>query len=506
MSELQNENIADRHPLSVRKIRKNSLRREIGADFVLPDYMGDVKRLLKYTATVTPINTLISDGEVSFMSVLTFKVIYLDGDDLLTEASFTADAEFSERTALVCSSASADYKVQAVSVRLAGPRKMSAKATLTCEAALLEECEVCSTNAYEGAESLKREIKIHTQEYLKCAEREYAEEIDKIAETVADDFEIVKSSAVAFIDAVHRTEGGVNLSGYVDAFVILRSEDGMQRLEKRIPIEEHVECEEKDGGAFIPEAHVSSVVVNLNNVSGENECAVSVVMNMTVECSVLHHYGESYTVVTDAFYEGCKNKCAYEDLEYNELSDCIFEKSQLLLTVQRTEEPLYDIIESEMYLKNPRCEIVGSEATVTSDVELHLVARGTGAESCYSIKEKGEFKKKLRLGSANVDKTEVNAIPCEVSVSFDGDKIYVESQILVSLITEARKSERVLSDIVFESEGERDECSIIVYYPDADDTLWSVSKKYGVSMDKISKANGIRNDSIDGLSRIMIIK
>ena len=506
MSELQNEKNADGCPLTVRKIRRSAIRKEIGADFVLPDYMGDIKRVLKYTATVIPCNSLICETEASFLATVTFRVSYLDGEDMFTEASFTADSEFVERLGAGCVSANAEYKTQAVTVRLGGPRKISAKATVICDVSLLEEHSVCEKSAYEGAESLKREIGVHSLEYLSCAEREYAEEIERLNEMTADELEVVKSSASAFIDSVHKTDGGINLSGYADALILLRGEDGIIRLEKRIPIEEHIECELKEGSAFIPGAYVSGATVNLNNVSDENECAVSVVMNMTVECFAAHHYSEEYTVVTDAFYEGCKNKCSYENVEYSALSDCIFEKTSFPMTVQRTEEPMYDILESELCVKNTHCEIVGGDALVSCDIELHMVARGAGAESCYSIKEKGEFSKKLRLSSPSADKIEVNAMPCEVSVSFDGDKIYVESQLLISLIAEKRECERVLSNIVFEREAGNEDRSIVVYYPEAEETLWSVSKKYSVSPSKIAAVNGIHDDSIEKCSRIIITK
>lgn len=505
MSEFQNEKYTDVRPLCVKKIRRSSSRKEIGAEFVLPDYMGDVKRVLKYTALATPCNTLISDNEASFLAIVSFRVTYLDGDDMLTEACFSADAEFSEKLPSGSVSLNAEYKTGAVTVRLGGPRKISAKTAVSCEASIVEEIAVCEKNSYDGAESLKKELEIHTVEYLKCSEREYAEEIDKINEASADEFEVVKSTACAFIDAVHKTEGGINLSGYADACVLLRGEDGIVRLEKRIPIEEHIECDLKDSSFFVPLAYVSSSTVNLNNISGENECAVSVVMNMTVECTVAHHFCESYTAVSDAFFEGCKNKCTYESLEYSSLGTCVFEKAALNITLDRGEEPLYDILESGIEIKNLRCELSGAEADVFCDAELHMIARG-GTDICYPIKEKAEFSKKYRMSGAEGDKIEVNAVPCEISVSFDASKIYVEAQLLISLISEKKQCESVLSGISCEREEKGDGRLITVYYPDESDTLWSVSKKYGISMDKISSMNEIHNGSIENCSRIVIVK
>ena len=497
MSEFQNEKCSGECPERIRKTRRTVNRKEVGADFVLPDYMGDVKRMLKCTAHVIPCNKLVCDGEVSALATVTFRVLYLDGEDMLTEASFSADAEFSERS--VCDSRDVDveYKIQSVSVRLGGPRKISAKANVSCEMSLSEDDEVGASVDCSGAETLKKEIKIRTEEYFKTAEREYAEEIDKIDGASADEIELVKSFAEAFVDAVHKTDGGVNLSGYINAYCIIRTDDGLIRVEKQIPIEEHIECEHSESGDFIPRACVTGINVNLNNVNTENECAVSVVMNMTAECCLTHHYNKGVMLVTDAFCEGCKNECCYENFEFSTLTDSVFDKAGLSLTLNRGEEPLRDIMESDISVKNVRYELNGSELTALCDAEITIIARGNEREECYAVKEKTEFSKKYRLSVKDAGKISISIVPCEASVSFDGEKIYVDGQMLVSLISESKEVLQMLSDLKSEKEIVEGERCVIVCYPEKEDTLWSVSKKYGVSPDTIGRINGFSKAECD---------
>jgi len=510
MSNFENEKNAGSYPLFVRKLKNTVLRKETGSEFVLPDYMGDIKRVLKYTADAVPCNKIVSGDEASFLAVVTFRVTYLDSEDTLTEAVFTSDLEFAEKISENTDSADAEYKVNSVAVRLGGPRKISAKAIVCCEVCTCESEKICDHSEYDGAEMLKKEIEIHSAEHLKCAEREYAEELDKIDELSADDLEVVKSFAEAFIDAVHKTEGGVNLSGYVDAFCIIRSDEGTRRLEKRIPIEEHIECELYDNGIFIPMAYVTGMNVNLNNVNSEDACAVSVVMTMTVECGVTNHYNEKVSVPKDAFYEGCKNTCTYDKIDFSKLGECIYEKTPMSFSLARGEEPLYDIIEREINLKNPRCEIEGQDITVSSDGEIHMIARGNGPEDCYSIKEKIEFSKKYRINACESDGVYVDIRPCEVSVSFDSEKIYVEAQIIVSLLTESHEREEILSGVEYEKECQSGDRTVMVYYPEKEDTLWSVSKKYAVSPSSISGKNSIASDNLQteifGVGKIIIVK
>lgn len=489
MSDFENEKNADYTPLYVENLKCETFRKEVTSDFVLPDYMGDVKRVLKYTAEATPCNKIVSSEEASFLCIVTFRVTYLDSEDTLTEAVFTADAEFGQRFSCEIADADAEFVAGSFAVRLGGPRKINAKALVSCEITAVEKRKICDRAEYDGAEMLKKEIEIHTAEYLKLAEREYAEEIDRLEELMADEVELVKSYASAFVDGVYKTDGGVNISGYVDAFCIIRTEEEIKRLEKRIPIEEHIECEWNEGSAFIPKAHVTGVSVNLNNANSEEACAVSVVMTITVECLLAHHYNEIVSVVKDAFYKRCKNDCCYQKTEFFTLGDCIFDQASISFSFDRPEASLRDIMEKDIILKTPGYEISGGEITVFSEGELHLITRGNEPETCSSLKEKVEFSKKYRISSCDRCKVSISTVPCDVSVSFDSEKIYVEAQIIVSVVIEKHGCEEILSDITCEEIGSKEEREVLVYYPEKDDTLWSVSKKYAVSPSDISERN-----------------
>ena len=167
MSEFLNEKNECEHSLSSYEVKCAVLHKEVSADFILPDYMGDIKRMLKYTANVVSCNKIVSLAEASFVAVVTFRVMYLDSEDTLTEATFSCDVELVEKLFGESNDANVDYKVQNVALRLNGPRKISAKATVTCEFCAAEEKIICERAGYPGAQMLKKDIMIHTVEYLK---------------------------------------------------------------------------------------------------------------------------------------------------------------------------------------------------------------------------------------------------------------------------------------------------------------------------------------------------
>ena len=483
---------------------------ECQSDYILPDYMGDVKRLLKYSATVIPCNKFINGGEVSSVETVRFKITYLDADNILTEADFSSDVELSERLPDGAYDACVDTRVQGVTVRLGGPRKISARAALVTDISFAQERKMPCAELSEGAYEKRAEIKIHTTEYLKCDEREYAEELDRFEDLEADEVDVIKYDARIFIDAVHKTDSGVNLSGAVIAWCVLKVGDDVMRIEKNVPVEENLEIDgASESSVYIPHACVTDTNINMN-VSAEDKDGnrfLSVVMNMSVECEVEHHKNEEYSALTDAFYENCESACDYTELSYNELTGAAKERRKVSIVSERGEENLHDIVERDAILKNFKCEALDGEVKLSADLAVALVCRGADNGDFFSVKLERPIEEKIKLqGAAQNGRIRASMIPCEISVAFDSDKIYVDVTVALSVVCETQRKVKLLSYI--EKKESEQTCGrrIIVYYPEKDDTLWSVAKKYATDPAKIALGNSIVGEDIGNFKRILIFK
>ncbi len=469
------------------------IRSECGADYVLPDYMGDVRRLLRCTACVCPCNKFVSEGELSFLSDVTFKIMYLDSENTLTEASFGADFEHTEKISESVTDAGVNTRVHNVTVRLGGPRKISAKASLVTDISLADEGKIMTEESFGNATCKTERVKIHSSEYRKCAEREYAEELERLEDLLADEVDVVKYDAEAYIDSVHRTDNGVNLSGCINAYCILKVADDLMRVEKSIPVEEHLEIEDVDGDSFfLAECYVTGVNLNINNTPEDKDGNIylSVVMNMTLECEAEHHKNREYELVSDAFREGEDNVCSYESFNYNELAGTACERRRISLAVNRGEENIHDILEKSGAVKNVKCELRDGELSVQGDLSISLVARGAGNGECFPIKIDEVINERIKLpGVTESSKIRLNVMPCEISPAFDSEKIYADCDIIIEALAKNAKSVKILSELSSSKKNEENCRRITVYYPEKGDTLWSVSKKYAVSPEKIALAN-----------------
>lgn len=482
-----------------KETRLTGVRSECGADFVLPDYMGDVKRLLRSSATVTPCNKYISGGELSFLSTVSFKIMYLDAENVLTEAAFSADLEDNERIPESVTDASIETRVVNVTVRLGGPRKISAKASLVTDVSLSEECEMNSGAGFDGAVLKTCGVKVHSADYLKCAEREYAEEIDRLEDILADEVDVVKYDASASVLSVHKTDGGVNVSGSILAWCILRVGEDTMRLEKCIPVEENFEVEGAvEDSSYIASCYVTGVNLNINNTPEDKDgnTYLSVVMNMTAECEIEHHKNCEISLVCDAFREGAKNACSYDTFGYTELIGTVCERRKISVVTDRGEENMHDILERDCAVKNLKYEASGGEMTVSCDLSVSLVCRGADTGECFTVKIDAPMRESIKLaGLGESSRIRLSLTPCEISPAFDSEKIYVDLSVLITALTEESKSMTVLGTLTSEPVEEKSSRRITVYYPEAGDTLWSVSKKYAVSPERIASRNMLPTDA-----------
>ena len=99
--------------------RRGDVYTETSADHSLPDYNGDVRRILYTNAAVHPSGSFENGDSVDFSGIVAYDIVYVDSENRINSASFSSDYDFTVK----CnpdgfSSAHADVSVAAYSFRL----------------------------------------------------------------------------------------------------------------------------------------------------------------------------------------------------------------------------------------------------------------------------------------------------------------------------------------------------------------------------------------------------
>ena len=484
-------------------------RLECSRDFVLPDYLGDVKRIIKGSAGACPVNKFIGDDSISFLWSVTFSILYLDGEDKLTEARFSADLEHSEKTDGEIADADMKCRISSVSLRLSGPRKMTAKAAMVGE--------ICVTDAHlpdfsdieESAERLDKSVMIHTATYMDTEEREYAEEIARFEDVGKDEIEVKFlrcEPAGAFAEI---KDGRVTVTSTVNACAVVSVDGMLTHVEKTFKIDQSASIDTiTEEPSVLCETFINDFRINLNEESGEDmTVATTAVITMNAKSALRIDANKPCNVVCDAFVPGMKNECAYEKIEYESVLSSAKEAIEIETSVARDEGVISDILLCECEISSYNVEIDNGDAVLSG--ELDFLAIALNAEGMpYVIRADKTFNERIK---APVTRKNIKIRPyvktCDAKATSDSEKVYFSCSVCVEMLFLEIGEEMCVSRLKF-FEGEKcDRRRISVYYPEKDETGWDIARRYSVRLcDLIAKNPSSFDSSMKVLSDCIYVE
>ena len=487
---------------------------ESSVDYILPDYYGDVRKILYTECVARPSGKFTDEEEVEFSGIVVYNVVYLDSENKPTGVSFTSDYD----GAVKCRTeglvgAYAEPSVTSYNVRLTGPRRFSAKATVGAATALVcEDIIAASGTSFVGEtepETLTRVMNLRSVEMSERVEREYAEVIERLEGVIADEVEIIYSGAETLSLRAEVGEEKVNVLGELLVYAVVSTPDSpLYFVEKRIPIEEAVPFPGVTGAmSLIPIANAVSLVTNVNASETGAEIAASAV----VEYEVRGEYNENVRVVSDAFVRSCPTENTYRNYEYTELRERVSLSEGVRCEVERGELPCENLHQILYLIANPKINTVlcdGDKLKLVGEVRFSGIASEVNEEGDVSytgIKLSVPLEESVKCASGMSE-----GIACEYNFSqtlasplIDGDKIEINYTLSGGVTVSEKKSESVLasSDAITEQSYEESSGKITVYYPEGDETLFEVARKFHKSLADIAEDNDIASTtSLDGSS------
>ncbi len=502
--------------------RKSTRRADVyldsTAEYVLPDYNGDIRKLLFCDAEVHPSGKFFGDGEVEFTGIIVYNVIYSDPEGKLDSTSFSSDYEYKVK----CAGESyidsfSDTKVSNVALRLIGPRKISVKSSLIGAVTVIEEASI-SVNA-ESCEGYLPEMATKVLNVRKTAaseslEREYAETVATIDGAIADEVRVLYSGADFELDNTSFSDGALTISGELTLFSIVKvAEDSIAVYEREIDVSEVLPFDEADADmTFIPSVNVVSLKDSIN----ATETGTDIVLSAIVEYSAVAEGNSELTVVSDAYMKECACESTYDDFGYCRFVSEVTSNDSIEGGILRSEldtEGVRDVILTDAKAKIDSTNISDGTAVISGEVKFSAVASGIdkdGKEIYFPVKFSAPFSKNVNLNCQTEGKMRVEP---KITLSgakgyVDAERVYGNAKMKISLTLLSDESERVLAtfaprcDLPFEKRGS----CISVYYPEPSETIFSVAKKYHTSVEKLALDNSLTEAVSSGVNAPLGVK
>ena len=478
------------------------LHSESTGEYPLPDYNGDVKKVLAVKPQVVPSGKFLGDDVVEYSGIVSYSVVYLDGENNITHADFTTDYDIAVRTS---GEKYVDSDIETVissySVRLVGPRKFSAKCSLEsnvhiCERSVLE----VGGDAFEGYEpevSLAN-ASILNSTFAKGEEREIAEEVLTLEGVIADEIEPLLCLAEPEVKSCTVTGGGAEIKGELCLSLLYRNAEGEIRkcehtvgFNERVPSEELSSC---DG--VVATVNVLSAKATVN----PTEDGVSVVVSVIIEPQVRGVKNTSVELITDSYVKerGCSNE--YRDFGYTEHICTDTAEAQLDGKVSLSElsvDSMSDFVYVDAQARTDSCEVVGDSVKIIGEVRFNGIAHGTDGEntSMYApVKVSLPFEEYVNISCQKHDNARAF---CSVSVfdekmEIDSDNLSLSASLGIRVTLYSERKQRCLgASYVTDEEYSSDPSVVTVYYPDAGESIFGIAKKFHTSVVKIAQDNSL---------------
>ena len=488
-------------------------------EYTLPDYLGDVKKILSVNSYATPSGKFVGDGEVEYSGIVTYDLLYSDSEGKLTRLTTTSDYDINvaaDSAAYVDSFS--EPRIASVSVRLTGPRKLVAKAVVSnsVTVATEETVETSGTAFAEGRvpELAKKDIREEKLIFISSPEREYAEEAERVSATAADDIEIISSSGTVRVTESTPIENGVNVKGDLIITAIIRtSEQPAFAIRKIIPFDEDVSIEgvKTDMNTMV-DGYLTSVTAGVAEDGEDSVITVSAILELVGFAGS----NVDSEIITDGYLLESATEAEYENYTYRELVEISSTEQAVNLSILRSDigcEYIRNVLSLSADVRSLEKTISKKGINLSGDIHLSGVA-------CEINEDNSAAYVPIKFTSAiSVDINTENELPegaeafmrvsvVDVESSLDPERLNVKCSLKIG--GRVTKTNTVKRMTVCNEVGALDECSasprITVYYPDGDETLFDIAKRFHTTGARIASDNALSEQTLNSSNSLLSVK
>lgn len=517
------ESLGARIPVSLCNERGSC---EISEDFTLPEYLPEIRRVLRVGAIVSQPSRYLAATSLKLSGTVEYGVLYVGSDGRVYSASLPDDYEMSlpfddgaDRDPDCELSVIADAFACDMTVKVTGARRLNIRSRIGAEARVLGELWV------HGGSDLPCEN--HIQRLVKSVgySRECFGENSEME--AVDELELPHGERYVCSDCRIFVEGGTAHEGYAECrgtvvmrHVIEKASGELYDISRRIPFDESVEADGMTSGMPVTVSGRCNTIIKSENDAEGEDGAPSVTVSAHICLAVRGYQMLSMSYVKDAFSTAYETENEIRTVELPVLYACGNKNITLGETVSR------DALGCPSGTSDSRVLSAVAEA-VADGVELSESGRYVINGKCrfYLIFERGDgeereyfssdvevpFRYECAEGGALPTDRTISAQAVDVRARADGDKIDVGCELFLTYSLGGRETVECVDACRMGAELKGKRGGYTVCYPDREESLWSISKKYRVAVDATARGNGIdasldadSSDLTDGV-RYMIV-
>ncbi|MBQ8836197.1 MAG: DUF3794 domain-containing protein [Clostridia bacterium] len=481
---------------------------ESGGEFVLPDYMPKIQKVLRLEARALPPSRYVGGNSVQMSGNVLHTLIYLGEDGETGATVLPSKYEFSlpvsgTPTPTVTSS----VEVDGLTYRITAPRKLNIRTRLGikshCFAAEDVSADITPVDAlnvsklYGVADTLKTQI-------LNSSDIQIS---DRVETSGADGSRLLWCGSAAAVTDARATDGGVTVRGEVLAKVLV-DENGTPRMyTKKIPFDEFLDGDVTRASAVCAVAHVIST-----EAAKESDREVTVDSVISVE--VTADTPTAVSVMKDAFSCDVSASCSHRTVKSSRLAlsrSGVYTVGASVAKANAGAAEATSVIDTSGKAVIEESAASAGKITVSGRCELSsIIGTDGGVTSAdYTV----PFSIALDCDTSADTAVTACATLINPRVRVEDDNLVCDMDIALSVRATQEKEERILAsvDCTSKEQYKKSTYPLCLIYPNGE-SLWNLAKKYHVNPESLAKVNALeisesdytRPEALSGVRSLML--
>ncbi len=479
------------------KIQKDKLCENIFTecteDFILPDYMPEIRRVVRLESKLLPGESYTGGGKAEFEGTVLYTLFYTDTEEKLTAVPLESHYEYRVPIgAEAPDEVYTDEVLENVNARPSGPRRLNIRSKIRAavhavsQEDLQEDAEMQSKT--QDYEKLWREGSV--LQSSRCRGEEFEAFAEEMLVTEGQEIRPIYSTAEILSESARAFDGHIRCQGTVLIRALAEKGDEIVSLSARIPFEEEIIAAECKEGDFVTvSGHCTRVELETEDDRERHALHAKAYGKM----EAVARRNEPFSVVTDLYSTEENIEIVYKPLHTESL--LVSYMGNFSMATDHSVPSCHEIPLCSVSLREASINTEDGRAILSGECRADLLCKGD--EGFFGTDFSFPFRLEIPLDTV-LTRDSISSFslsPLFAEAVMEGEKCRLSFEMAVKLCVLKKREDQVPAKLTVQSAREEtDPDSVTVYYPTDKDSLWSVGKQYGIRTEDLQKQNGIPLD------------
>ena len=481
------------------KAFEGSCEQAVDCEINLPDYCPDILRVLKCTVAPCVVSSKISGDRACADGNAHIRIVYCDEDDNLCSVEHSIPfSKYVETGSDIDGALFVFAKAEYVNCRAVSRRKAEVHGTLRFAFKILKLNKKEFVSSVETAGIQTKGGSVDFCSVTACDCKQFP--ISETAELPRDYLpaqRIINTSAVPILNEAKIIKGKLLVKGEIAVNVIYcadKNKGECINFDYSIPVNQVLDVHgvSEDGFADVLLRITSCDISAREDSDGEQRLFE---INLVAAALVKAYVRTQADYISDAYSTAGGLDAEYENIEFFSHSQTVNDSFTCTNTFDFSSVSAQKI--QTMWFGAPEIKISdGISEVIKGKAPVNFILSDSDGKSVFCERE-FDFEYKIRGGGTFLNAPGIAL--CGFSpAALNAGKTEIRAELAVSANIFTKESRRIMTSANIK-EDESDTCAgagVVIYFPDENENLWDIARKYGTTEQAIQKENGITGEDV----------